>query len=463
MKNYIILLLAVVGIMSACTEKLDITPTTAQDIEESLSTPEGLTSLRNGAYVMTRSVYGNYFYHFAEMLADTGEIIFVGTYEELRDLTNKSLVPTFYWGELSWRDAYRAINACNLILDHLDIADNESLRANLEGHARFLRGILYFDMTRFFGLPYGSGAMGSPAVPLVEAGVTSPDELTYPSRATVGEVFALVEDDLQRASELLSPNESFFANKYSAMAMLSRYYLTIENYQMAAAMADSVIESGVFNLVNDFFYAFNQAVNSSEDIITWQQTELDNEDNGGNAGMTAFYASTDAAGRSEMVISEDFIAATYSAEDIRGQIQFGLTTHGEIKDMFYEGFGTRARGIYSSKWLEISANMTFCRLAEMYLTRAEANQMILDDGGTQVGSSSPVDDINMIRNRAGLNNTGTVTLGDIQYERYRELIFEGHRLHDYKRWKRNVGDLSWDSEELIIPLPKKETDTNPNL
>ena len=179
--------------------------------------------------------------------------------------------------------------------------------------------------------------------------------------------------------------------------------------------------------------------------------------------MTAFYASTDAAGRSEMVISEDFIAATYSAEDIRGQIQFGLTTHGEIKDMFYEGFGTRARGIYSSKWLEISANMTFCRLAEMYLTRAEANQMILDDGGTQVGSSSPVDDINMIRNRAGLNNTGTVTLGDIQYERYRELIFEGHRLHDYKRWKRNVGDLSWDSEELIIPLPKKETDTNPNL
>ena len=107
--------------------------------------------------------------------------------------------------------------------------------------------------------------------------------------------------------------------------------------------------------------------------------------------------------------------------------------------------------------------MTFCRLAEMYLTRAEANQMLISQGGSQVGSNSPVDDINEIRIRAGLNGTGSVTIDEIQFERYRELIFEGHRLHDYKRWKRNVADIPWDSERLIIPVPKKETDTNTNL
>ncbi len=463
MKRYIFFILILLGILSACTEKLDVKPTVSQDIEDALSTPDGLVSLRNSSYGFTRRVYGRYFYHFADMLADTGEVIFIGTYEELQDLSNKSLVPTFYWGERAWLYSYRAINGCNLILDNLDIVEDEDLRATLEGDASFIRGILYFDLTRFFGLPYGSGAMNSLAVPLVEEGIKNPDQITYPAKATVGEIFTLVESDLLKAAELLPEDENFFANKYSAMAILTRFYLTTEDYTKAAAYADSVIESGIFSLSDDIFYAFNQAVTGLEDILSWQQSELDNEDDGGNSGMAAFYASTNAVGRSEMVISEDFLASTFAANDDRGLVQYDLTSHGEVTNMYYEGFGTRARGIYSAKWLDYNTNITFCRLAEMYLTRAEANQMLLDQGGTQVGSNSPLDDINEILNRAGLDDAASVTLEDIQFERYRELIFEGHRLHDYKRWKRDVGEIPWNSDRLIIPTPKKETDTNPNL
>lgn len=463
MKRYIFFILIISGILTACTEKLDVKPTVSQDIEDALSTSDGLISLRNSSYGYARRVNARYFYHFAEMLADTGEIIFVGTYEELHDLSNKSMVPTFYWGELAWRYSYRAINGCNLILDNLEIAEDEALRAILEGDASFIRGILYFDLTRFFGLPYGSGAMSSPAVPLVDEGIKNPDQITYPAKATVGEIFNLVESDLLKAAELLPEDETFFANKYTAMAMLSRFYLTTEDYANAAAYADSVIESGMFSLANDIFYAFNQSVTGLEDLMAWQQTELDNEDDGGNSGMAAFYASTNAVGRSEMVISEDFLTSAFEVNDDRGLVQYGLTSHGEVSNMYYEGFGTRARGIYSAKWLEYNTNITFCRLAEMYLTRAEANQMIMDQGGTQVGSNSPLDDINEILNRAGMDDAASVTLNDIRYERYRELIFEGHRLHDYKRWQRDVGEIPWDSDRLIVPTPKKETDTNPNL
>lgn len=463
MKYYIFIFLLLAGILSACSDKLDITPTVSQDIDEALSTPDGLTSLRNSSYAFTRRVYGRYFYHFAEMLADTGEINFVGTYEELHDLDNKSMVSTFYWGEQAWEYAYAAINGCNLILDNLDIVEDEAEKADLEGNARFIRGILYYDLTRFFALPYGSGAANSLAVPLVTTGVKSPDQVTYPAKETVGNVFDLVEADLLAAMELLSADETFFANRYSAMAMLSRYYMTVEEYEKAAAMADSVIESGMYDLVNDIFYAFNQSVNSSEDILTWAQTELDNEDFGGNSGMAAFYASTNAVGRSEMVITEAFFTTVFDENDNRGVVQYGLTNHSEVTGMYYEGFGTRARGVYSAKWLEYNTNFTFCRLAEMYLTRAEANQMLLNGGGSQVGNNSPTNDINVIRNRAGLEDVSSVSIDEIQFERYRELIFEGHRLHDYKRWKRNVGEIPWDSERLIIPVPKKETDTNPNL
>jgi hypothetical protein len=463
MKRYILLIFIILGMISACTDNLDVKPTDSQNIEEALSTSEGLASLRNSSYAFARRVYTRYMYHFAEMLADTGEIEFVGTYEELRDLDNKSLVPTFTWGEYAWRYAYRSINGCNLIISHSDIVDDEDERAQLEGDARFLRGILYYDLTRSFGLPYGAGAMTSTAVPLVTEGVISADDITYPEKSTVQEIFDLVENDLLVASELLPADESFYANKYAAMAMLSRYYLTIEDYEQAAAFADSVIEPGVFTLIDDVFYAYNQAVNSTEDIMTWQQTELDNEDDGGNSGMACFYASTNANGRSEMVISEDFLDATYDVSDNRGQVAMGLVVHSEVSTMYYEGFGTRARGIYSAKWLEYNTNVTFIRLAEMYLTRAEANQMILDGGGSQVGANSPLDDINVIRSRAGLTDATSTNIDDIRFERYRELIFEGHRLHDYKRWGRDVGTIAWDSDELIIPTPKKETDTNPNL
>ncbi|MBN1949830.1 MAG: RagB/SusD family nutrient uptake outer membrane protein [Bacteroidales bacterium] len=462
MKRYIFILLIIVGTISACTEKLDVIPTDSQNIEEALSTSDGLKSLRNSSYAYARRNYTRYMFHFAEMLADTGEIWFTGTYEELEDLQNKSLVPTFMWGEYAWRYSYRAINGCNLILENLDIVEDDVTRSQLEGDARFLRGILHFDLTRFFGLPYGTGAMNSPAVPLATDGVMSADDLTYPSRATVGEVFTQVEADLLAAADLLPVDETFFANRYAAMAMLSRYYLTIGNFEQAAAMADSVIESGMYALVGDVFYAYNQSVNSTEDIMTWAQSELDNE-GANNDGMTPFFASTNANGRSEMVITEEFLAATYDAEDARGIVQYGLTSHSEVNTMYYEGFGQRARGIYSAKWLEYNTNVTFIRLAEMYLTRAEANQILLDQGASQVGTNSPVDDINVIRERAGLVDVGSVTLDDIRFERYRELIFEGHRLHDYKRWQRSIGNLEWNSEDLIIPLPKAETDANPNL
>jgi starch-binding outer membrane protein, SusD/RagB family len=466
MKRYIFLILLIAGLNNACTDKLDVTPTYYQDIENALSTADGLQSLLNSSYAYARAVYGNYFYHFAEMLADTGEIKFVGTYEELQDLDNKSLVPTFSWGEFSWRFAYRAINGCNLILDNLDIVDDETTGKFLEGNARFIRGILYFDLTRFFALPYGSGAMSSPAVPLVTTGVKDPTGISYPEKATVQDVFNLVETDLRHASQLLG-DDNVYANTYSAMAMLTRFYLTTEDYENAAVYADSVIESSVFSLMGDPFYAFNQSVNCSEDILTWQQSELDNEYDGGNAGMAAFYASTNAVGRSEMVITKNFITSTYGDGDVRGTIQLEVFNHNEVSAMYYDGFSQKSHDgeIYSSKWLDYNTNMTFCRLAEMYLTRAEANQMIIDGGGTEIGSNTPVNDINVILSRAGADTltSPNVTIDQIRFERYRELIFEGHRLHDYKRWRRNVGNLPWDSESLIIPIPKKESDTNPNL
>ncbi len=70
------------------------------------------------------------------------------------------------------------------------------------------------------------------------------------------------------------------------------------------------------------------------------------------------------------------------------------------------------------------------RLAEMYLTRAEAE--------FEQGNLTPaVEALNMTRARAGISlvTEGTITLDKVRTERRSELAFEGHRFWDLRRWR----------------------------
>ena len=100
------------------------------------------------------------------------------------------------------------------------------------------------------------------------------------------------------------------------------------------------------------------------------------------------------------------------------------------------------------------------RLAEMYLTRAEANFRL----GTSIGDA-PVDDINEIRKRADLALYGApdLTLALILKERKLELAFEGFTLADLKRTQSSVGSLPWNSPRLVFPIPDRERKVNSNL
>nr|WP_281171861.1 RagB/SusD family nutrient uptake outer membrane protein [Eisenibacter elegans] len=98
------------------------------------------------------------------------------------------------------------------------------------------------------------------------------------------------------------------------------------------------------------------------------------------------------------------------------------------------------------------------RLAEMYLIRAEANFRL----GTGSGAT-PLEDLNRIRNRAGLASLLSVTLDNILLERRLELAFEGVRIHDIKRLQGVTGTFLWNDNRLVLPIPLRETNANPNL
>jgi hypothetical protein len=213
-------------------------------------------------------------------------------------------------------------------------------------------------------------------------------------------------------------------------------------YECAAQAANRVIESSQFNLAPTFGEAFNNVEDIPEYIFAIQISSQD-----GANDLNTFYASENDGGRGDINIQEQHLNR-YSADDARG-------------DFFYTDQGTG--DIRTQKWQDDEsdgANLPIIRLAEMYLTRAEAN---LRASGSDVGPNTPTEDVNVIRERAGLNPTSDVTVNNVLRQRRLELSFEGNLLHDLKRTERSVGSLSFDAEELVYPVPQRECDANPEI
>jgi hypothetical protein len=124
----------------------------------------------------------------------------------------------------------------------------------------------------------------------------------------------------------------------------------------------------------------------------------------------------------------------------------------------------------------------YLRLAEMYLNRAEANAKLGND-------QAALDDVNIIRQRAGLSGAdlhttasvaaaGKTVLDVVLEERWLELAFEGHRVYDLFRNNRpmvrnypgshvvngNVNQTVQPTEnKIIFFIPQSEIDKNPKL
>ena len=443
-----------------CADFLELTPQQSIDSETALNSSENVRLALNQAYVNIRNAYGQQLLHAGELIPDNGEIYFQGTYLEPREYINKDMVASSFWPREAWMDMYKGIYICNRVLKNIENADEDD-RAQIEGEALFLRGLCYFDLCRFYAPVFEPGGINdADAVPLV----LENDTLTYPARSSVAVVIAQVETDLEKAASLLGENETFFANRYAAKAILSRLYLMKEEWEKAASAANDVIESGLFALSASPLQAFNHAANTSEDVFTFQQNNDDNvgaEQGTGNEGMSAFYASTNVTGRSDFAITETLLGI-YEEGDLRGESQLDLdedSDESDIKSLYYLGFGNdNGGGIFCAKWLNFENNITFIRLAEMYLTRAEANLQ----NGTEIGDT-PANDIAKIRTRAGVDAPANLDIDFVRAERIRELIFEGNRLHDYRRWKWNVGDFQYNDPRMVLPVPQRERDVNPNL
>ena len=431
--------------MVSCNKRLDVTPAQSIDQADALKTNSDVQVALVGSYTQLGAtyLYGGRMFVMSELLGDYNELIWSGTFQQLTQMYNKTVPVNSSFVANTWLAGYTAINTANNVLSAISVVDAAN-KNKFEGEAKFLRAAAYFELVKLYAKDWSNGDPNTNAgIPLVLTPTRAITEADKVARAKVAAVYGQIIADLVDAEAKLPVSNGFFATKNAAAALLARVYLQKRDYANARDAANRVISSNRYSLAGYYGDAFpynggNPFGNTIEDIFAMQVTT--------NSGVNDFQTFFSADSRGDITISDDHLIL-YEAAD-------------ERQDLFYSSGGS----VYNGKNDNVYGNVHTIRLAEMYLIRAEANFRL----GTVVGTT-PLNDLNRIRNRVALASKGSITLDDILIERKLELAFEGFNLSDIKRlgvstgYFTGGGGLAATSPKLVLPIPERELRVNPNL
>ncbi|MFT3749125.1 MAG: RagB/SusD family nutrient uptake outer membrane protein [Agriterribacter sp.] len=389
---------------------------------------------------------------------------------------NKTL-QLFYQNNLNstigsyWSALYKTIATCNRMVEGLTISTSLSPSVNkqLLAEAKFLRAFSFFYLANLYG-----------DVPLVLT--TDYKIISSMERTPVIQVYEQIIRDLKEAQQGLSEDfldgnlqkysgaaERIRPTKWAATALLARVYLYNRDWVNAETEASKLIASSLFNLslLNNAF--LKSSLGNMEAI--WQLQPIDVGYNTKD-GYTFIIPSTGPTNDQPVKISEELLNS-FENGDLRRNANWidSITVGGSS---YYYPFKYKVNRSPSVTVATGATPMTeflnVFRLSEQYLIRAEARAQQNNVDGSQ-------DDLNIIRNRAGLPNAAASDkdslLSSILRERQVEFFAEwGHRWFDLKR----IGKLdivmpaistakggSWESTDKFFPIPVSEIDLNHHL
>ncbi|HEY0175401.1 MAG TPA: RagB/SusD family nutrient uptake outer membrane protein [Pedobacter sp.] len=346
---------------------------------------------------------------------------------------------------MPWNALYSVIYSANSVIEGL--TNNKALSDKAQqyymGEAKFNRAFCYFYLVNLYG-----------DVPLVLSSDVKTNSLI--ARSAVNDVYAQIISDLKDAQNGLGNDYSFTggdrsrADKWVATALLARVYLYQKDWANALALSTAVINSGQYSLLNAPAGILNK--NNTEAIY-----QLANNSTETNA-MATFFIFTSTPN----YLCSDLLLNSFETNDLR------KTTW--IKTQLVSGtpasipFKFTTIATNSNEWL------TFIRLGEIYLIRAEARAMQNDLQGA-------ISDVNLLRQKHGGLNTALPVPADqasavdvILHERRVDLFTEGcFRWLDLKRTGKidavmlQEKPTTWTSTAALFPIPFVDIQRNPKL
>lgn len=461
-----LLLLSILG--TGCKSRLDLEPEQSLSENETFSSKTTTTSALLGVYSRSQllEVFGALPQVIDDYMADNVE--FRGSFPTLQQLNNYEGLSDNSSTRDIWRFSYEVILAANKVIARVpgvnDPTFTDQEKAQYIAEAKFLRAYIYFQLVNQFAQPYQVSQGSNLGVPLLIEDFTGTVE--FPGRATVAQVHAQIQTDLEEALPDLLENFSTTiftrgrATKGAANALLSRFHLYRGEWPEAIDYADDVLaNTALYDLAPNYdFYDGNTA----EDIFSIQMSATDNSRTG-SGGWSSYYSATNIGGRGDCPFSANLITAfEQEPGDERFLFSYMGASIGGVQRRFTLKFPDASTNV---------DNAPLIRVTEMYLNKAEALAQRDGINTTSIGL------INDLRERAGLGEWTLATFANKQAfidgilnERRKELCFEGHRRMDLLRNGKplrttgaGTGISSPGDDYVILPIPQREIDVNVGL
>lgn len=439
-------------------------------------------NLYSGAMIEASEVQADLFY------AATGSTNTFGNFYRWQLTSGETTLANVYGG------LYQIVNRCNFFFDHKEEVEktlkNDAERDLMKKYvadAAFMRAYAYHDLVRLFCKAYTKSVANEPnsGVPLYIHYREEKNENTILPRATLQECYDFILEDLKVAAENepRSGCDTPFITQGAIAALRARIALYMQNWDEAEKYASEVIDKKVgslplYELADANYDCVSPGGTASNEYEVMLQYDTADEiiwklffsttDHTGCLGQ--FYMGMNSGRYNPSYLPANWLLMSYPDYDLRYAIHFPTVT--TVQGVKWELF-TKFPG---NPEIDGGVAYYYCnmpkmlRLAEIYLIRAEARCMM---DKTQ----KACEDITALR-KARIRNYGSFAcdpeklLKEIQNERARELVGEGFRLTDLKRWGvgitrtkqtgtidgSNCNELkvNGDNPEFVWPIPLHE-------
>lgn len=501
MKNvilYVIAFLASTLLMSSCKGFLDKYPEASIPEDEAMTNIDEAQQVLFGIYSSFKnpSLYGGAMTIVPEIQCDVVYAVdgFSNSYADLYRWLFRSTddnIAAIYSG------LYQIVSRCNFFFDHqaeveatLHTEDDKELMDKCIGDVYVARALALSDLIRLFCEAYDPDKADEQlgiSIPL-----TYDDNVPVPLRSSLADSYRRVLDDLEMAGKYVTREggDAPFFTKGLINAIYARIYLYMKDWDKAIEYSTKVIDDESYELTDAIsgYYNFNNTIISEYQYmwifdtgaeIIWKVNLTSKDANSfGGALSLPFHHYNYVTWRPDYVPAQ-WVLNLYTSSDMRYSAFFSEKTTGYAHGLTWPLLTKN----FTNPTLDGSTGYLFCnmpkvfRLSEQYLIRAEARYMKKDESGA-------CEDLTTLKKKR-ISGFGSVSLSgdklfeEIKNERVRELLMEGFRLSDLKRWKQgfertpqtsslsgpNNDELKVDASNprFVWPIPQHELDAVPGM
>lgn len=270
--NIILIMVALIGGMTACNDQLDVTNPNNQTTYEFGNSESDLEEAIIACYNRIR-LEGTYSRVGYTLDAVRGDEVWNSSQQWYLEYDNLNSPGTIGIGdEWPWRDSYHVVNRTNFVLSKVDgVNMSEASYNKIAGQALFLRSLAYYELATYYQ-----------TVPLITDYASYSDISTmYASNNTQDEVFDQIEADLTKAMQMLPSRDDGGewakgrATSGAAAGYLARALMFRHKYSEALVVLKDIIAGvyGHYELTADYGSNFREGPayeNNSESLFEVQ-------------------------------------------------------------------------------------------------------------------------------------------------------------------------------------------------